>query len=227
MAAEAGAIVAGGEEGADAGGRFKSPKYDAGRPVVIYTWDTGNAAHCDPISVDWHWNVPGIHQIAIIYDPSVNDLHVKVSRHLADAWKVSEIIGTLAYPVPDAAVVNPREQVPSDMTHIRSDEDLDVFLRLTEVKGIKLLIVLHKLAADRVNTPPPAGSNANTYYCDLVGFDGPEYYVDDIDDSEQEIANGAVGGKKGGKRKDHQFEQCLEDVRRRIRHPQRLLTSLS
>ena len=92
------------------------------------------------------------------------------------------------------------------MTHIRSDEDLDAFLHLTEAKPIKLLIVLQKLTTDGVNTPPPAGSNANTYFFNLGRFDGPEYYVYDIEDSEEEIANRAVGGKKGVPRKDHKFE---------------------
>ena len=134
--------------------------------------------------------------MAIIYDPSVNDLHVQVSAHLADGRKVREIIGALANPVPDAAGVIPPEQVPSDVTDNRSDEDLDAFLRLTEAKPIKFLIMLHQLAADGVNTPPPAGSNANTYYVNLGKFDGPEYYVDDVEDSEKEIANRA-GGEEG------------------------------
>ena len=226
LPAEAGAIVAGGDEGADAGGRFKRPKYEAGRPVVIYILDSCNAAHRDPMSEDWHWKVARIKKMAFIYDPSVNDLHVKVSAHLADGRKVREIIGALANLVPDAAGVIPTEQVPSDVTHIRSDEDLDAFLRLTEAKPITLLIVLHKLAADGVNTLRPAGSNANTYNFNLGRFHRPEYYVDDIEDSEAEIANRAGGGNKGVPCKDHKFEDRLEDVRRRIRRQQRLLASL-
>ena len=62
-----------------------------------------------------------------------------------------------------------------------------------ESKPIELLVILHRLAADGANTLPAVGSNANTYYFRLGRFDGPKYYADKLEDSEEEIANRAGG----------------------------------
>ena len=120
-------------------------------------------------------------------------------------------MGALANTDPTNTTV---EQPPSDVTHIRSDDDLDAFLRLTEAKLIKLLIILHKLNGP--NTPPPAGTNVSKYYFLKGRFDGPKYYTDEVEDSEAEVSKRA-GGKKGVPRKDHMFEERLEVIRRRIR----------
>lgn len=198
--------------------RAKRPKYDDGRPVVIYVLDPANPTH--RIANTWKWNIPGAKKLAVLYEPSLNDLHVKISSHLPDGRKVREIIGALE----NAA---DGQDGPADTTIIRSDEDLDAFLRLTESKPIKLLVVLHRLAADGVNTPPPVGSNADKYYFRLGRFDGPEYYADELEDSDEEIANRAGGrGRRGVPRKDYRFEERLEEIRRRIRRQQRLLADL-
>ena len=41
--------------------------------------------------------------------------------------------------------------------------------------------------------------------------------MDDVEDSEEEVANRAGSGRRGVPRKDNKFEERLEDIRRRIR----------
>ena len=98
--------------------------------------------------------------MVVIFEPSLNDLHIKVSAHIPEGRKVRELIGELENP-PAADASKP----PTDTSHIRSDEDLDAFLRLTEAKPIKILAMLHKLAVDGGSTPPPTG--ATNYYFPL------------------------------------------------------------
>ncbi|RPB18891.1 hypothetical protein L211DRAFT_853704 [Terfezia boudieri ATCC MYA-4762] len=109
--------------------------------------------------------------------------------------------------------------------YIQSNDELDAFLCLTEVRPIKLLIVLHRDPAVRANSPPPAGCNASTYYFNLGRFDGPEYYMDEIEDSEEEVIR-RTGGRRGVPRKDHKFEESLEACRRQIRRQERVLADL-
>ena len=53
LRAEAGNIAE--DEEADAGGRqAKRPRYEDGRPVVIYVLDPADATHHDPQLNDWH-----------------------------------------------------------------------------------------------------------------------------------------------------------------------------
>ncbi|KAF8437826.1 hypothetical protein BGX38DRAFT_1273856 [Terfezia claveryi] len=108
----------------------------------------------------------------------------QVSSQLPDGRKVREIIGLLEDL--DPAAGDPL-MIPPQTTHIRSDDELDAFLRLIETQPIKLLIVLHRDPAVRANSPPPAVCNASTYYFNLGRFDGPEYYMDEIEDSEEEV----------------------------------------
>ena len=90
---------------------------------------------------------------------------------------------------------------------------------------MKLLIILHRLAQDGSNTPPPLGTNTNTLYFPLSQFVGSEYYVDSLEDSDAEV-RGRVGGKRGVPREDHKFEERLEDIRSRIRRQEDLLAKL-
>ena len=95
----------------------------------------------------WQWNLPGAKKMVVIFEPSLNDLHIKISAHILEGRKVRELIGALENP-PAADASKP----PTDTSHIRSTEDLDAFLRLTEAKPIKILAILHKLAADGGST---------------------------------------------------------------------------
>ncbi|RPB18289.1 hypothetical protein L211DRAFT_854255 [Terfezia boudieri ATCC MYA-4762] len=141
----------------------------------------------------------GVKKLGVLYEASLNKLHMKVSSQLPDGWKVREIIGSLEDP--DPAAGDPLI-IPIATTHIRSDDELDAFLRLTEARPIKLLIVLHRDPAVRANSPPPAGCNTNTYYFNLGRFDGPEYYMDEIEDSEEEVTRRTGGSsvQSGGRR---------------------------
>jgi len=85
-------------------------------------------------------------------------------------------------------------------------------------------VILHS-GAGRVNTPTPTGANKKTYYFKVGRFDGPEYYVDLVEDSDEEVGKRA-GGKRGIPRKDHKFEELLEDVRRLVRRQKQLLQTL-
>ena len=72
------------------------------------------------------------------FEPSLNDLHIKISTNIPEGRKVRELIVALENP-PAADASKP----PTDTSHIRSDEDLDAFLGLTEAKPIKILAILH------------------------------------------------------------------------------------
>ena len=199
----------------------KIPTFGAGRPVVIYILDPGDPSHRP--SGRWHWNLPGVKKLAVLYQPSISDLHAKFSSHLPEGRKVREIIGSLENPPPGDGGA---DQESPDSTHIRSDNDLDAFLRLTQASPVRLLIILHKIAADGANTPPPTGSSSR-YYFHLGRFDKSQCYIDEVEDSDEEVTKRAGGGwKKGVPRWDHKFEKRLEEIRRRIRRQQRLLASL-
>ena len=207
------------EGSADSGRRrAKRQKYDEGHAVVMYILDPGNAAHRDPITGQWLWDLHGLKKLAVIYEPSINELHLKLSANIPSGRKVREIIGALQN-VNDQGVL-------SDVARIQSDEDLDAFLRLTEAKPIKLLAILHKVPADGANTPPPADVNLNNHYFKLTRFDAPEYYQDPLEDSEVEVSKRAGGGRRLVPRKDHTFEDRLSDIRRRIQRQQDMLRSL-
>ena len=150
--------------------------------------------------------------IEIIYEPTLNELHQKVLAHLPDGWKVREIMGALenANAENDAG-----DHTPTDVTHIRSHDELDGILRLTEAKAVKILVVLHSAARGAIS-PPPAGANKNNYYFKVGRFDGPDYYVDVVEDSDEEVGKRA-GGRRGVHRKAHKFEELLEGVRHLIR----------
>ena len=167
----------------------------------------------------WQWNLPGAKKMVVIFEPSLNNLHIKISAHIPEGRKVRELIRALENP-PAADASKP----PTDTSQNRSDEDLDAFLRLAEAKPIKMLAILHKLAADEGSTPPPTG--AINYYFPLGRFDGSEYYMDDVEDSEEEVANRAGSGRRGVPQKDNKFEERLEDIRRGIRRQKALLTSI-
>ncbi|KAF8430915.1 hypothetical protein BGX38DRAFT_1146768 [Terfezia claveryi] len=181
------------KEGADAEERAPSKRgrFEDGHLVVIYILDLEDAVH-HPQPRVWNWNATGVKKLGVLYEASLNALHVKVSSQLLDGRKTM---------------------------HIRSDDELEAFLHLTEARPIKLLIVLHRDLAVRANSPPPAVCNASTYYFNLGRFDGPEYYMDEIEDSEEEVAR-RTGGRRGVPRRDHKFEESLEDCRRRIRRQQ-------
>ncbi|KAF8423735.1 hypothetical protein BGX38DRAFT_1304784 [Terfezia claveryi] len=211
------------EEGTDAEGRASSKRgrFHSGRPVVIYILDPEDTVHHLWPRV-WNWNVGGVKKLGVLYEASLNELHMKVSSQLPDGRKVREIIGSLEDPDP---VASDPLKIPTATTHIRSNDELDAFLRLTEVQPIKLLIVLYRDPAVRANSAPPAGCNANTYYFNLGRFDGPEYYMDEIEDSEEEVTR-RIGGRRGVPRKDHKFEESLEACRRQIRQQERVLANL-
>ncbi|RPB18890.1 hypothetical protein L211DRAFT_853703 [Terfezia boudieri ATCC MYA-4762] len=71
------------EEGADAEGRApnKRSRYYDGRPVVIYILDPEDAVH-HPQPRVWNWNVGGVKKLGVLYEASLNELHIKVSSQL-------------------------------------------------------------------------------------------------------------------------------------------------
>jgi hypothetical protein len=167
----------------------KRGRHAEGRPVALYVLDPGDVTHHPQVG-EWHWDLPAVEKLAVLYDSSIDELHVKLSSELPDGRKVREIIGALQ----DAAADADAMQKPGRTTRIRSDDELDAFLRLTKAKPIKLLIILHRKPADGNNTPPPQGMT--TYYFKPGRFDGPEYYDDPLEDSGEEVAK-RVGGKQG------------------------------
>jgi len=211
------------DEGAATEGRVprKRARFEDVRPVVIYILDPQDDRH-HPAAGKWNWSAQGVKRLGVLYESSLNQLHCKVSSYRPDGRKVREIIGALK---------NARDEdgddlkVPADATHIRSDDELFGFLRLTGAVPAKLLIVLYRDPAVRANSAPPARGNPSRYYFNLGRFDGPEYYVDEVEDSGEEVPKRA-GGKRGVPHIDHKFEESLEDCRRRIRRQQRQLGTL-
>ena len=72
---------------------------------------------------------------------------------------------------------------PTDMMYIRSDYRLDGFSRLTEAKLVKILVILHS-GAGRVNNPSSTEVNKETYCFKVGRFNGPEYYLNVVEDSD-------------------------------------------
>ena len=138
-----------------------------GHTIVIYILDIGNVGYRHPLANEWLWNLQHLKKLAVIYEPSLNDLCMKISANLPPDRKIREIIGAIE------SLDN--NGVPPDTAWIQSDDDLDAFLRITKAKPIRLIAILHKLAADGVNTPPPSEIYANNYYFGITQFDGPEY----------------------------------------------------
>ncbi|KAF8426777.1 hypothetical protein BGX38DRAFT_1301530 [Terfezia claveryi] len=170
----------------------KRVRFEDGHLFVIYILDPEDAVY-HPQPRVWNWNVTGVKKLGVLYKASLNALHINVSSQLPDGQKMREIIGSLEDPDP---VAGDPLMIPPQTTHIRSDDELDAFLRLTEARPIKLLIVLHRDPAVRANSPPPAVCNVSMYYFNLGRFDGPEYYMDEIEDSEEEVAR-RTGGRRG------------------------------
>ena len=113
----------------------KKQRVQAGKPLVMFVLDVGNTAHRDPFTNAWNWELPGKKKMAVLNEVTINELHRKISPHLLEGRKVREIIGVLTNSQPGEGVA------PSDVTHIRSDEDLNALLQLTQVKPIKLLMM--------------------------------------------------------------------------------------
>ena len=136
-----------------------------GRAVDLYILDLGNQQH-HPGPGQWDWNTRGAKKPVVIHELTLNQLHRKVSPCLMDCWKLREIIGALE----NAGAENDTgDHTPSDVTHMRSDDELDGFLHLTEAKPVEILVVLHS-AVGRANSSPSAGANKDNYYFKLGKF---------------------------------------------------------
>jgi len=94
---------------------------------------------------------------------------------------VREIIGVLEV----ARDVEDVNLTPADDTHRRSDDELDAFLCLTEAKPIRMLVFLHRKSGTRANSALPAECHLLKYYFNLKQFEGPVYYVDEVEDSNE------------------------------------------
>ena len=78
------------------------------------------------------------------------------------------------------------------MTHIRSDYKLYGDLWLMQAKPVEILLALHS-DVGRANSLPPAGANEHSNYFGVKRFDGPEYYIDIEEYSDEEVEKRAGG----------------------------------
>lgn len=150
-------------------------------------------------------------KLAVIYNSSINNLHIKVSAHPLNKRKVRKVIAGLEIGQPDNARVVPPKQTLSDPTHIRCDQDLYAFLHLMDTKPIMVLMNPHRLAQDVHNIPALADAIAGTLYFPFGNFNGPKYYVDSVQYSNA-IVQRRVGVKTGVSLEDHKFKERLEDI---------------
>ena len=136
--------VGGGGEIFDGEGlaKFERPRFEDRRPMFIYimnpTGPTHRVVDATTNAKIWQWNLPGAKKIVVNFEPSLNDLYIKISAHIPEGRKVRELIGALENPSAAEA-----SKPPTDISHIRSNEDLDAFLCLTEAKPIKILAILY------------------------------------------------------------------------------------
>ena len=77
-------------------------------------------------------------------------------------------------------------------------------------------MILHTKQLDGENIPLAENTNGKTYYFDPGRFDGREYYVYEIEDTDEEIKKRA-GGERGYPKRVEKFEEGLSDMRRQIR----------
>ena len=105
----------------------------------------------------WKCDLTGIKMLTVLYEPLLNDLHVRISTHIPNGRKVRVIRGAL-----DNADPNNNPPAPTDTSNITSDNNLDAFLQLTEAKLIKLLVILHQVAGRNSPTPPLPPEAAQT-----------------------------------------------------------------
>jgi len=91
LAAKAGTIRDEEEGEANAGCRVRPATQGAkdrnGRAVVLYILDPGNQQH-HPGPRQWDRNARAAKMFGIMYEPTLHELHYKVSAHLLDAWKM-------------------------------------------------------------------------------------------------------------------------------------------
>ena len=86
----AGAVI---ETDAD-GPRPKRARFEEDRPVALYILDLGNLVH-HPQPNQWHWDLPEVEKLTVLFESSINELHIKFSEQLPNGRKVREIIGAL------------------------------------------------------------------------------------------------------------------------------------
>jgi len=122
LAAKAATVREEEEEGTDTLRRTRPATQGAkdgnGRAIVLYILDPVNEPHHSGRR-QWDWNARGAKMLGVIYEPTLKELHRKVSGHLPDARKVREIIGALEDAGENNDAVN---HTPADVTHIKSDD---------------------------------------------------------------------------------------------------------
>ena len=196
----------------------KRVKYTEGKPLFFFVLDP--EVDRDRHLGEWIWNQSMSMGITTLYEGTINELHRKISAKIPNGRSVHEIIGALENARPGSETAQ-----PSDVAHLRSDDDVDTFLRLTEAKPIKLLIILHRKIALR-NTPPPPGEVNDGYYFNPTRFDGPEYHLKKLDDSDEETSQKPRVGMRVWPTKDKTFKARIAYVRRQIRHQEQHLRML-
>ena len=179
-----------GSIGGESDGRSQEPvnkrvKYTEGKPLFYYVLDP--EVEGDRHNGEWIWNRAGSKGLTTLYEATVNELYQKISAKIPNGRRVREIIGALQNAMPDSQIAT-----WSDAVHLQSDDDVNTFLRLTEAKPVKLLIILHRNDVGR-NTP--LGRDNIEHYFPPSRFDSPEYYIDPAEDSDEEASKRAGVGK--------------------------------
>jgi len=129
---------------------------------------------------------------------------------------VREILAALEDPV---APINQ----PTDWTSLRSDEEVIAFLRMTNAKPIRLLIVLHRPPGAAPVSPIPTGLEAwfpVDKFKPLLECDDP------IEDSDTVVWNIAGVGRHRMPTKDHTFEERKYKLWEQIARQQELLRTV-
>jgi len=129
---------------------------------------------------------------------------------------VREILATLEDPV------TPVNQ-PADWTSLRSDEEVIAFLRMTNTKPIRLLIVLHRPPSATLVSSIPTGLEA---WFLVDKFEPPLEYDDPIEDSDAVVQNIVRVGRRRTPTKNHTFEERKYKLREQIAKQQELLRTV-
>jgi len=185
---------------------------DEGSPVAVWLADPTNATHRDA-AAEGIWDVRNRWKLGIIQSRTLDGICNMVKGYMSAGRTVREILAALEDPV------TPVNQ-SVDWTSLRSDEEVVAFLRMTNAKPIRLLIVLHRPPGAAPVSPIPTGLEV---WFPVDKFEPPLEYDDPIKDSDVVVRNIAGVGRRRMPTKDHTFEERKYKLREWIVRQQELL----
>lgn len=180
--------------------------------VLLWLVDPLVAAHRNNM-LEFLWDSKQRRKLGILQTRDLEGIWQIAKQYIPAGRTIREIQGALA----DLDNANPG--IPEDYTILKTDAEVDAFLKLTAAQPIRLLLIMHRNDGTR-DTPGP-----EPYFAEDQ-FDPPEMYDDPCEDSDALVRNAAGVAKRRLPTKDHTFEERKGRIRRRIRRQQQLLLNM-